>query len=199
MHNSEERNVLGTRNTPGIHWYSASQLLFSPFPLQNEAFPSAELLFGHQWEDGGCSTGRLRVEMCEMRSWKWHSADVINGMVIGEVGTDCWGHRGKSTGQEQRWGFYGTADALQQFSSPSQQPTASVINRKGSHVNFDHLSNSAEHTCTITHSNAHTHTNYVWDWSESKCWFGVNQRRAGQLAATLQRSACSTNMRSHYG
>lgn len=39
-----------------------------------------------------------------------------------------------TTRKEQRRGSYGTADALRQF----KQSIASVINRKGSHVNEEH-------------------------------------------------------------
>lgn len=45
-----------------------------------------------------------------------------------------WAEIVRTTTREQRRGSYGTADAVRQF----KQSIASVINRKGSHVNEEH-------------------------------------------------------------
>lgn len=123
-----------------------------------DAFPPVELLSGR--------TGRLLVEMCQTGCWKWYSADLSIGSDD-MVGSGRWEHGGRPLGTEKRGGSYGTADSLRLFPTVrwlfSHQPTASVINKKGSHVKkepfqLEPLGYIAEHTRAHTHIQKHTHT-----------------------------------------
>lgn len=153
--------------------FSQSVSFFLPFH-GIDAFPPVELLSGHQREDNG-HTGRLLVEMMLSRSVcriRWHG---------------CWWGcfslfraRWKTTGDgaEGRLLWHSwrspTCQAVRWLSS--HQPTASVINRKGSHVKKKPFQlQPLELQCrTHTYPNTHTHSDtneYTRAWSESKGWF----------------------------
>lgn len=131
MHGSKE-GMSWECKTPGFQWYSASQLVFPPFPWYWE-FPPVEQLSSHQQEDIG-HTGKLPGEMILRWSvykirWRWSLVRLVQ--VVGSSEEEYWE-------TEQKGGSYGTADALWRFKQsdgfPLNSQRASVIKRKGSHV-----------------------------------------------------------------
>lgn len=121
--------------------------------------------------------------------WKWYPAHLTirsdNKIVAGGGGGQVDGITEEDHRGTEQWGdSYGTADALRHFKlsdgfpltsqrlQSSTEKKAATWRRKP--FNFNHVSYSAEHTCTHTHIHEHTltHTNkYTWAGSESKGWF----------------------------
>lgn len=117
-------------------------------------------------------------------------------MVVGEVGSGRWGHRGRTTGDgaegrsacQDQGGCYGTADALWHF----KQSTASVINRKGSRVKKKPIRlQPLELQCrTHIHTFKHTHTQTITHGLGQSPKADTSVSKVGLLAPILQLSVC---------
>lgn len=170
-----------------------------------DAFPPVELLSGHQWEDSG-RTGRPLVEMCQTGCWKM----ILIRFVKRIRRRGCWwgwfrslGAWRKTTGDgaEGRLLWYSWRSATFQTVRwlPSHQPTASVINRKGSHVKKKPFQlqprelQCRTHTYIHTSKNTFTHKQVHMVSVRVQRLISVTTRvevKAWHLAPTLQLSAC---------